>query len=82
MIAVISFICRPSVLLPAPDEEPGVNLLSRSGPTSGRRLKALEDMDFWPKVTINDSKTGSGICLENKQKAAFAYFLSEIEAQG
>ncbi|HEY2835123.1 MAG TPA: hypothetical protein VGI89_01045 [Rhizomicrobium sp.] len=81
MIAVISFICRPSVLLPAPDEEPGVNALSRSGPTPRHVAKRLEKKTVLAKLAAHDSKTGSRICLENMQTTAFAYFLIAIEAR-
>jgi hypothetical protein len=82
MIAVISFICRPSVLLPAPDARSGFNRLSRSRPTPRRTTKRLEKKKFLAKSTAHDSKTGSRICLENKQKTVFARFLSAIEARG
>jgi hypothetical protein len=81
MIAVISFICRPSVLLPAPDGEPGVNELSRSGPTSRHVAKRLEQKIILVKLAGDDSKTGSEICLQNMQKTAFAYFLIAIEVR-
>jgi hypothetical protein len=58
MIAVISFICRPSVLLPAPDEGPAVNGLSRSGPVLGRVIKALKMNDISRILALCDSKTG------------------------
>jgi len=35
MIAVISFICRPSVLLPAPDEGPALTNYQEAGQLLG-----------------------------------------------
>jgi hypothetical protein len=35
MIAVISFICRPSVLLPAPDEGPALTIYQEAGQFCG-----------------------------------------------
>jgi hypothetical protein len=37
--------------------------------------------DVLAKSAAYDSKTGNLICLENKQKAAFARFLSAIKAR-
>jgi hypothetical protein len=58
MIAVISFICRPSVLLPAPNPKPGFNELSRSGPTFDEVIKALKMKDILRIWAMGDSKTG------------------------
>jgi hypothetical protein len=85
MIAVISFICRPSVLLPAPahPQRRGLALTSyqEAGQLPGDGLRRWKKWFFWQKQAANDSKTGSVICLKNTQKTVFACFLSEIEAR-
>jgi hypothetical protein len=78
-MAVISFICRPSVLLPAPGEEPGFREISRSGPIPGMTAKTLIRNEFRHNEQVYDSKTGRQICIETMQNTEFAYFLS---AQG
>jgi hypothetical protein len=46
------------MLLPAPNERPAVNELSRSGPSSGRGTKALKMKHELPLLAESDSKTG------------------------
>jgi hypothetical protein len=67
------------VLLPAPGAEPGFREISRSGPIPGVTVKALIRNDFHRNERANDSKTGSGGCIEIMQNTEFAHFLS---AQG
>jgi hypothetical protein len=85
MIAVISFICRPSVLLPAPahPQRRGLALTSyqEAGQLPGGGLRHWKEWRFGQKRPAHDSKTGSLICLKNKQKSIFAYFFSETEAR-
>jgi hypothetical protein len=77
MIAVISFICRPSVLLPAPGEGPALTSYQEAGQFSGGGVRRWRSKVFGQKPPLHDSKTGSTICLEIMQKPVFACFLSE-----
>jgi hypothetical protein len=81
MIAVISFICRPSVLLPAPGNGPALTRYQEAGQVPGGWLSHWRGVFFGKKTPFSDSKTGRAICLQNMQNAAFAYFLSEKEAE-
>jgi hypothetical protein len=49
MIAVISFICRPSVLLPAPDARPALTNYQEAGQVPGGGLSGWEKMAFAEK---------------------------------
>jgi hypothetical protein len=49
MIAVISFICRPSVLLPAPDEGPALTNYQEAG-QFWARPKGLAEQGFRRKT--------------------------------
>jgi hypothetical protein len=62
MIAVISFICRPSVLLPAPDERPALTNYQEAGQFWGGGLRGCSDRVFAGNPLGYDSKTGRVIC--------------------
>jgi hypothetical protein len=66
---------------PIPKEGgPALTIYQEAGQLPGGDLRRWKKWCFCRKWAANDSKTGSGICLKNKQKIAFAYFLSELEA--
>src|SRR5689334_10690514 len=71
MIAVISFICRPSVLLPAPDVTPGLNELSRSGPTLRQRHRPLKRNRNLRFLAPDDSKTGRPVSPKKQANTRF-----------
>jgi hypothetical protein len=81
MIAVISFIRRPSVLLPAPGERPALTKYQEAGQLLGGWLRLWIKAVFGEKCSGNDSKTGRYFCPQTVQKARFACFLSAIEAK-
>src|SRR5690349_22432384 len=75
MIAVISFICRPSVLLPAPDGGPALTIYQEAGQFPGGRLRGWQDRIFGENGRRHDSKTGRVFCLVIMQNPVFACFL-------
>src|SRR5579859_1759467 len=77
MIAVISFICRPSVLLPAPDERPALTNYQEAGQFLGGRLRGWRETVFTGERQKSDSKTGRVICPEIMQIRIFAQKMSK-----
>jgi hypothetical protein len=63
MIAVISFICRPSVLLPAPDEGPALTNYQEAGQLLGVCTSHCSRSVFGEFRGLDDSKIGRVFCL-------------------
>jgi hypothetical protein len=72
MIAVISFICRPSVLLPAPDEGPALTIYQEAGQFCGGLTSLCLKKEFGARRPWGDSKTGRAVCSQIMQKPVFA----------
>jgi hypothetical protein len=67
---------------PIPKEGgPALTIYQEAGQLPGDSLRHWKQWCFDRKSAAHDSKTGRGICLENKQKPVFACFLSAIEAE-
>jgi hypothetical protein len=52
-----------------------------AGQLSGVYLRLWDKTIFGEKPGSSDSKTGRCICIEDRQKQKFAYFLISIEAK-
>src|SRR5690242_2612385 len=77
LIAVISFIRRPSVLLPAPDGCPALTKFQEAGQLLGGWLRCWQKMVFGEKSAADDSKTGSQFCPLFMQIRHFAHVLGK-----